>query len=191
MHESFQNLKASCTDLEDEDGVAHAVEFLGRSRLMMDSRGYRCRLLGAAYNANQSCLCYVESKDKKRWWTQMVDVSIKIHLVDGSGRQQSIDIESYNPYFGCVIEFFRWISDTAFLIYHEKHRTYVVRVNSEWPPKFQQIDHRWVINGDILSFGGHNGVFVSELSLPSLSVLPNVSISEAERLGRLPPDPDA
>jgi hypothetical protein len=191
MHESFRNLKAAWTDPEDETGVAHALKILGRPRLTIDSRGYKCWLLGAACDVKQGRLCYVESKEKKRWWTRMVDISIKIHLVNDSGLQHSIDIKSYNPYFGCVIEFFRWIADTAFLIYREKHRTYVVRINSEWPPKFQQIDHRWIINGDILSFGGHNGVFVSELSLPSFEILPNISISEAKRLGRLPTDTGA
>lgn len=122
----------------------------------------------------------------------MIDITIKIHYVDANGKSNSVDIQSYNPFFGCDIGMMEWINDdVALLIYSEKHSTFVYRIGDTWPPQFAKIDERWSIKDNVLSFMDDNADVVHRLQIPSLKPLANILVSEAETDGRLPPDPYA
>jgi hypothetical protein len=117
-----------------------------------------------------------------------VDVSIRIHLVAGPDRDDSVDIESYNPFFGCDVRLLEWIDRAAILIYREKHDTYACTFGDVWPPKFVQIEDRWIVKDGVLGCIGYMEKEVRRLSYPGLDDLEPISVEEAERVGLLPPD---
>lgn len=186
------SLRASNGDAPDPEAIERAATILGRAPFFVDRRGYECELIAAAVQSPSNRMVYVESRAKKRWWTSMVDITIKIHYVDANGKSASVDIESYNPFFGCDVGMMEWINDdVALLIYSEKNWTFVYRIGDTWPPKFAKIDERWGIKDDVLSFMAYNADVVHRLQIPSLEPLADIPVSEAEADGSLPPDPYA
>lgn len=119
-----------------------------------------------------------------------VDVAIKIHFVDGNGRDQSVDIESYNPFFGCDVALIEWFDEQiAILIYREKHSTFIYRIGDKWPPANAKIEDRWQISGNVLLFREYQAEFVRRLLLPKLTPISTITIDEAKALHQMPPDP--
>ena len=103
------------------------------------------------------------------------DISIRVHLVEADGTNQSVDIESYNPFFGCDVRFFEWIGNMAVLIYREKHWTFACRLGDAWPPKFVKIEDLWVIHENQLAYVRLKEEFVRRLSFPDLEELDTLS----------------
>lgn len=185
------SLRATCGVEHDREGIDRVASFLEREPFYVDKRGYECELIAAAIHSPTNRLGYVESRAKKRWWSSMVDISIKIHLRDANGKDSSTDIKSYNPFFGCDVGFFEWVDDTAILIYTEKHDTYVCAFGPKWPPQFVEIEDRWIINGGMLGYIGYKQDVVQLLSVPDLAPHESISVADAERMGMLPADPYA
>ena len=125
-----------------DPGMIHrAAEILGRKPFYIDSNGFECEMFAATVNPDGQRIVYVESRAKEQH--EWVDIAIQIHFRDSHGAFSSVDIESYNPYFGCDVGFLNWINDDiAVLIYSEKHRTYAYRIGDQWPPLFAEIEER-------------------------------------------------
>ena len=185
------SLRASNGTEPDLGAIEQAAPLLGREPFYIDRRGYECELIGAAIHPTSNQIAYVESRAKKRWWSSLIDVSIKIHLRDPDECERSVDIKSYNPFFGCDIGFFQWVDDIALLIYTEKHRTYICSFGSSWPPEFVELDDYWVINGSTLGYIGYKQNAVKRLSIPDLKPLDPLSIDDARSLELLPENPYA
>ena len=185
------SLRASCGRELDREPIEQAAVLLGREPFYVDRSGYECELIGAAIHPATNCIAYVESRARKRWWSAMVDISIKVHLRDTDGQDKSTDIQSYNPFFGCDVGFFEWIDDTAILIYTEKHDTYACAIGPDWPPRFVEIEDRWIINGRMLGYIGYKQETVRRVSLPDLVHHESLKIADAAEIGLLPPDPYA
>ena len=169
----------------NNSSLAEVADRLGRKTSpVIGDDGYECEIFAAALNPNSSSFAYVESRSKANG--QFFDVTIKIHVYDSNGVERKCDIESYNPYFGCGVYYFRWIDDAAILIYNEKHKTYATRLDELWPPKFIEINYRWVINNAILAHIGYNEELVQRLSFPSLKPMDSVSSTIAKQNGYLP-----
>ncbi|MEZ6106519.1 MAG: hypothetical protein R3B96_10485 [Pirellulaceae bacterium] len=133
---------------------------------------------------------YVETRAKDKG--RHVDIAIQIHYRDGAGHDHAVDIESYNPFFGCDVALLEWFDDNvAILVYREKHWTFVYRVGDRWPPAFVKIEDRWQIKDAVLSYRAYQADSVNRLSIPSLEPLASVTNAEAESLGQMPPDPYA
>lgn len=182
------SVRASLGSAPDQSVIDRAAVLLGREAFYVDKKAYECELIAAAIHVPTNRVAYVESRAKERRWTSMIDVSIKVHLREADGKDRSVDIESYNPFFGCDVGFFEWIGETAVLIYAEKHDTYVCAFGSEWPPQFIEIENRWVINEGVLGYLGYRQKQVQRLTLPELSQLAPVSLDEAKAAGLLPVD---
>ena len=185
------SLRASCGQELDRAPIEQAAVLLGREPFYVDQQGYECELIGAAIHPTTNRIAYVESRARKRWWSSMVDISIRVHLRDIDGQDKSTDIKSYNPFFGCDVGFFEWIDDTAILIYTEKHDTYICALGSAWPPRFVEIEDRWIINGRTVGYLGYKQVAVKRLSLPDLVQDEPLTVADAAELGWLPSDPYA
>ena len=185
------SLRASNGTEPDQDAIEQAATLLGREPFCTDKRGYECELIGAAIHPSSNHIAYVESRAKKRWWTSLIDVSIKIHLRNPDGSERDVNIKTYNPFFGCDIGFFQWIDDIALLIYTEKHRSYICTIGSEWPPDFVEIEDYWIINDKTLGCIGYNQDSVKRLSIPDLSPLESLSIDDAKLAELLPDNPYA
>lgn len=181
-------LRASSGELPDGNIVEQVAVLLGRQSFCVDPQGFECEILAAAIHPGQKKMAYVESRAKEKG--QFVDITIKIHYVDSNRKKHSIDIESYNPFFGCDVGFFEWYNDdVAILIYTEKHWTFAYRIGDVWPPQFVKIEERWQINSDTLSYMAYKSPKVQRLQIPSFEVLPEMTTAEAQANGLLPPDP--
>ena len=151
----------SAGEASDLERLHEAAKLLDRELRYTDDEGYECEIFSAAVGPNMQ-IAYVESraKDVGRY----IDISIRVHLAKPEGSEESIDIESYNPYFGCDVGLFEWAGDIAVLIYREKHRTYACRFGNAWPPMFVEIEHRWVVRDNQLGYLGYQDLAVSRLS---------------------------
>jgi hypothetical protein len=177
---------SSGQDAPGPDVIADAATRLGRDVYFINEDGYECDLIAATIDPATGAIAYVESRAKE-FTRGGVDISISVHLRDAAGNEQSCDIESYNPYFGCTVYFFHWIGDAAVLIYNEKHNIYVCRVvGTSWPPQFIEIDYPWVIKDSVLAYTGYQEKQVRRLTFPQLEPMAPVSLTEAERDGYLP-----
>lgn len=152
--------------------IEEAAKVLQRPPAFRDKRGYQCELLAAAVHPQVDRIAYVESRMRKRWWSAMWDVSIKIHLWRAGGQDRSVDIRSYNPFFGCEVEYFQWLGEEVVLIYTEKHETYACGFGSKWPPRFVEIKERWSIDGLVLTYWDSRDQLIGRLSIPDLTALP-------------------
>jgi hypothetical protein len=186
-------LRSSAGMPPDPERVAAAARLLGRPVFLVDADGYECEIVGAATSASGD-IAFVQSRAKdvgsNRYGANQrhIDVSIRVHLVEPSGRHSSADIESYNPFFGCDVRFFEWIGRIAVLIYREKHWTFACRFGDIWPPRFVKIEDDWFINGSILGYVGYREEVVRRLSFPELDVLEPIPAAEATRSGLLVED---
>jgi hypothetical protein len=170
--------------------IAQAASLLAREPTCVDSQGFECEILAATVHRDGRRIVYVESRAKER--PQYVDITIKIHYVDSAGKASSVDIESYNPFFGCDVGFLEWFNDdVALLIYTEKHWTFAYRIGDRWPPAFVKIEERWQVRDNVLSYMSHKAEIVKRLQLPGFETLPDLPIADAEATGQLPPDPYA
>jgi hypothetical protein len=184
-------IRTSAGEPPDPERIGTAAQLLGRPIAFVDPNGYECEIIGAAVN-DSGDIAYVESRAKDVGFNRYganqrhIDISIRVHLVGQSGRRESADIESYNPFFGCDVRFFEWMGRTAILIYREKHWTFACRFGDLWPPRFVKIEDDWVINGSLLGYIGYKEAMVRRLSFPELEGLEPLSAAEAERVGLLP-----
>ena len=190
------SLRSSAGKAPDPKRIEDTTAQLGRPAFQIDEDGYECEIIGGAVHES-GALAYVETRSKDVGYNQhgahqrKIDISIRVHSIDLGGKHDSADIESYNPFFGCDIRFFEWIADTAILIYREKHWTFACRFGNVWPPRFVKIEDRWIINRHVLGYIGYKEKSVRRLSFPLLDEMDSVSMTEADRLGQLPPDPYA
>jgi hypothetical protein len=187
-------LRSSSGQPPDPERIGAAARSLGRPVAHVDPDGYECEIIGAAIRESGE-IAYVESRAKDVGYhphganQRHIDITIRVHLVTPSGRHESADIESYNPFFGCDVRFFEWVGPTAVLIYREKHWTFACRFGDLWPPRFVKIEDAWVIKEDILGFIGYKEETVRRLSFPGLEGLEPLPVAEAERAGLVPVKP--
>jgi hypothetical protein len=185
------SLRSTSGQPPDPERIGAAAQLLGRPIALVDPDSYECEIIGAAIS-DSGDIAYVESRAKDVGFNRYganqrhIDISIRVHLVEQSGRRQSAEIESYNPFFGCDVRFFEWVGRTAVLIYREKRWTFACRFGDLWPPRFVKIEDDWVINGGSLGYIGYKEEVVHRLSFPELEGLESLSAAEAERVGLLP-----
>ena len=173
----------------DQKQITLAATILSRQPFVKDQEDYECEIIAAAVHPDQTRIVYIESRSKNIGQGG-VDIGIKIHYIDRDGRDNSVDIESYNPFFGCDVGLIEWFDDqVAILVYREKHSTYVYRIGDTWPPAYRLIGDSWQIKDRILSYFCRESENVQRLSIPSFSLMSEISVEEAEEVGQLPLDP--
>jgi hypothetical protein len=186
----FIPLRSSSGTEPDPERVQEAAGILGRQSCITDSDGYECELVAAAISVSGR-VAYVESRAKDVGphplgeFGRLIDISIRIHLVEKDGTNRSVDIESYNPFFGCEVRFFEWFGDTAVLIYREKHWTFACRFGDIWPPRFVKIEDDWILHNNQLACLGYREESVRRLSVPELQELEPLAKEAAAELGLL------
>ena len=106
--------------------VQQVAERLERDPYVTDDSGYDCDILAAAsHPTDRSRFTYVEQRSISGN-RMIVDVTISIHLMAATDAHQTVEIESYNPYFGCNVRYLSWHGNNVVLVYREKHHTYLV-----------------------------------------------------------------
>jgi hypothetical protein len=182
---TLASLGSSAGSEADAQRVEVAARILGRSVRFVDEEGYQREMFAAALNDQTGMVAYVETRAKQLW--DRVDIDIHLHVRAKDGREVVWKIISYNPYFGCNVRFMEWFGETVFMIYREKHRTYVCRIGLDFPPVCKEIGDYWIMNGSVLaSRRDKNETAVRRLSIPELSELTDLSQNEAERTGVFP-----
>ena len=188
----FWSLRSSSGSPPNSERIDEIATALGRERFFVDGDAYEREIIGACKNPTGD-IAYVESRngdgghDELGFAQRYIDVSIKIHLQRKNGKTESVDIESYNPFFGCDVRFFEFVDPTFVLIYDEKHWTFACKFGDIWPPKFVKIEDRWIINNGVIAYIGYNQPNVRRVTFPNLDELPVIPIQEAESRGELPP----
>jgi hypothetical protein len=180
----FTTLRYSAGDEPDPKEVERAAAILGIKSHEVDSEGYECELVGASVEGGSGAIAYVRSRAKEL--STHVDIEFRVHLRSSQGSDDSWSIETYNPYFGCDVRFFRWMGESAILIYCEKHDTYVCRVAAGASALFVKIKDDWIIDQGILAYWGWKATSVSRMSLPDLHRLGPMSEDEARAAALLP-----
>jgi hypothetical protein len=93
----FFSLRSSAGDEPDPERLQEAARILGREPAFTDEAGYECELIAAAISASNG-LAYVESRAKDAGphphgvGGRSIDISIRIHLVEGDGTNRSAPI---------------------------------------------------------------------------------------------------
>lgn len=122
-------VKAKLSALEEFKEAKGTPDSIRAAVLVMTENEFESKIIGAAISASKR-IAYVESKTKDGganphgFGGRHIDVSIRIHQIDADGTDRSVEIESYNPFFGCDVRFFEWIGDTVVLIYREMPDAY-------------------------------------------------------------------
>lgn len=100
----FFSLRSSAGRAPDFERIAAAAERLGREAFFKDETGCEHEIIGAAVD-DSGQIAYVESRTRDAgphphgYGGRHIDVSIRVHHVDVSGSDRSVEIESYNPIF--------------------------------------------------------------------------------------------
>lgn len=183
---SFLSVRRSWQDKGDKKAIEATAVLLNRPVCFVDEEGYERKILGAAIHTNGRRVAYVESREKSL--EECVDVTIKIHSRDEEGGDRSVDIESHNPFFGCSVQMFEWIGDIAMLMYREKNRMYVCRIDKDWPPRFVKIEDCWWLQDGTIYYCSYRRKDVYRLSFPELEELEPISLAAAKEKGMEPPD---
>ena len=184
----FVSIRLSAGREPAPERIEEAARILRRELTFIDESGYECELIAGAISDN-GCVAYVESRAKdvgphpNGIAGRRIDVTIRIHLVAIDGTNRSVDVQSYNPFFGCDVRFFEWIGGTVVLIYREKHWTFACRFGDVWPPRFVKIEDMWILHGGQLAYVGYEEAIVRRLSFPALEELEPLSRNEAAELG--------
>jgi hypothetical protein len=190
-HFGFISIRSSAGGEPDPGRIDIAARILGRVPFYKDDDGCEHEIIGAAISETGR-LAYVESQTKDGGASphgfdgRHIDVSIRIHFLRSEGTDCSVEIESYNPFFGCDIRFFEWIGETVVLIYREKHWTFAYRFGDVWPPRFFKIEHDWLIHDNQLAYIGYKQDSVQRLSFPALDPLDPLPKEEAVKRNLMP-----
>ena len=167
----------------DLQAVNAAAELLARNAYFTDDDGYDCDILAAAIHADGEHLTYIEQRSKSG--SKIADVKIRIHLVAPSSDNRSVEIKSYNPFFGCNVRYLAWHDDSVVCIYREKRHAYAVTFGPNWPPTFRVIGERWKLNDSTLAYVTEDGP-VARLSIPQLNEMDTISVSDAQSFDLYP-----
>ncbi|MCI0700933.1 MAG: hypothetical protein L0241_07615, partial [Planctomycetia bacterium] len=118
------------------------------------------------------------------------DIHYHLRIRGSDGREVSWEPRTYNPFFGCRVQFMEWFGDVILFIYEEKHSVYVSRFSLNAPARFHPINDYWILDGNQLAHIGYRETEVRRLFIPGLEELPPLSESEAAKLELLPTRPD-
>lgn len=176
---------------------------LGRSAFEVDADGYEHRIIAASLDFENARYAWVEGRSKDHG--RIVDVCFHLNVRTGDRLIVRWEVETYNPYFGCQIEFMDWVQDHFVLIYHEKHDTFVcsftllpqetadgetAEVPIRGPLGRHEIADGWLVRGDELFYRDATAGLVQRRALPGLEELPPWTAEQARAAGVLPPVSD-
>lgn len=96
-----------------------------------DDQGYTCELLAAVSHPQQpwNVAFLRRAKSAVKNGYPVTDVRIWVSLEVAGKEVWERSIASYNPYFGCSVEFLDFFADTLVAIYGSKSDTYALRLN--------------------------------------------------------------
>jgi hypothetical protein len=157
--------------LVDQSARIEAVSrALGRPAKLVDPEGYEQEIVAGAIDpVDGRRLAWVECrcKDLGRY----VDIGFRLRAsVDG---RVVIDreVETYNPYFGCHVNFMEWFPEHVVLIYREKHLTLLCAVSLQNQQALVPLDDVWTVAGGVALHRSRQPDLLELVSVPGLDPL--------------------
>lgn len=157
--------------------VLAAAQHLGRDVRHVDMYGFQREIIAATEPTAGRPLAYVESQAREKY-PGGVEVYFYLIIRETDGAVRGTELESYNPFFGCEVGYLEWCQDCIILIYREKHRTYVCRVDPKNRTAFVAIGDDWVVEAEVISHRFALDPTVRRLALPNLNDLPPMTNRE-------------
>lgn len=170
------------------EAVARIAAALGRPARLVDDAGYDLEITAAAIEDSGAYLAWVECRS--RWVGQFLDIAYHLRVRRELEPVLDWEVRTYNPFFGCEVEWMAWWGDRLALLYREKHHPYAV----SWAPgqdvARRRVTDQWLVHGDHLIYRSETVDRVERLRLPGLEPLEPWPADEARRRGLLPEDYD-
>lgn len=125
---------------------------LNRKPRERDAHGYETELIAAVCNPEQTQYAWVEYRFRELETT--VDIQFYLREVKDGNLVTDWIIETYNPFFGCQVQYLAWYEDRIVVIYLEKHHVYMARLRQGKLIQRLKINHEWQIcDGVLLALG--------------------------------------
>lgn len=111
-----------------------------------------------------------------------VPVRIELRVAQGGQPLGAMEVPTYNPFFGCDVRHMRWYGEALILIYREKHRMILARMEPPYTGlTMARIHDRFIVDGDAVYFVSDHAELLEGLLLPSLA--PALPLPPAGPLG--------
>jgi hypothetical protein len=172
-----------------EETIRAVGEALNRPAHHVDQDGYEHEITAGAVHPGHGSVAWVEYRCKK---LDNGHVDIEFSVKAQAGGRIVIDwlVETYNPFFGCRVDYMAWHGDRVVIVYREKHHTYACSLGVDGTRQVIQIADQWLAVGDQLTFRSEEPDFVERLAFPELQRLDPVPADEVRQAGMLPRDYD-
>ena len=175
--------------LNPEHAIRVVCERLNRPIRLVDEHGYEDEITAGAVHPANGWLAWVRCK-RKTLANGVVDIEFRLEAqIEGP---LAIDwiIQTYNPYFGCHVEYIAWHDRRIIIVYREKHHTYACSHSVEGDRQLVQLTDEWLVAGNQITCRSQEPDFVDCFALPDLRRIAPISASEARQAGVLPPEYD-
>ena len=139
--------QASAFRWSDSGALDRVSEVLGRPTRCLDEDGFQREVIAAAVGAPGE-LAWVESRAKGT--AEAMDVSFQLFARRGGEQLLKWEVETYNPYFGCIPGHLSWWGERILFVYREKHRTVAASVPLTGEASLHLMDDEWEIEGNLL-----------------------------------------
>lgn len=147
-------------------GIAEACARLGCPTMWIADDAAEHEIVAGAVDGER--LAWVE----RRWLIcgDYEDVEYTLCMRSGAGPMREWIVDTYNPYFGCTVGYMRWWGDSVVMIYREKHKTIVCRIDPDGSPQLRRIADRWRVAADQVLFASEARGLVERMRLPDLEL---------------------
>ena len=143
------------------------VELAEADEPYTDEDGYTWQVPAHMLDDQHCRMAWVEKREKSYGRYEAINYYLKAR--DKSGKLFVWEIETYNPYFGCRVEFLQWVEEAMVMIYEDKHSTFVVRLQAGCEVKRREISAQWEVQQNRLHC--HLEHRAATLMLPGLEEL--------------------
>lgn len=147
--------------------IGELCERLGRPEVWVEEDGYEHAIVGGAVEGERVAWVERRSRSDGGW----VDVDYFLRARVGGAQVLEWVVDTYNPYFGCEVEFMRWWGEQQIvLVYEEKHRTIAACVELGGRVALRAIGHAWRRVGEWLLFPGEARGLIECVRVPDLAM---------------------
>lgn len=121
---------------------------LNRNPRDRNAHGDEREIIAAVCNPEQTQYAWVEYRFRELETT--VDIQFYLRAVENGKQVTDWIIETYNPFFGCQVQYLAWHEDRIVIIYQEKHHVYMASLRQGKLIQRLKINHEWQIRDGVL-----------------------------------------
>ena len=154
--------------------VADIADRLGRAAAFTDENGFENDIIAGAIADRGHKMAWVDSRCKDNGGAVDITFTLRARIDDRPVIEW--EIASYNPYFGCDVQFIGWWGETVIVIYSEKHHTVLAALTEEQPPLVRFIGDEWELREDRVYYRSKAPGLLEIIQLAGLT--PNAPLPE-------------